>query len=121
MRGILLAAGIVAAMATASSGASAKPYTADGEWLMAGCGATDSPQLVYACDLYIMGVADALSEAHAADEHGKLFCLPSPYDEKLLSTAFLSYIMRHPDDVHRPAGLLAIRTLQEAFPCGGRR
>ncbi len=74
------------------------------------------------CAGFIDGVIQSQYMWEASDnlqkrDHAPSFCLPKESTNGQLLQIFIKYLDDHPEELHKPAALLLVQSLQKAFPC----
>jgi hypothetical protein len=72
-----------------------------------------------ACEGYIAGVSDTiLSYGSVITPKNRIYCPPPNAEMDQLIRVVKKWLEDNPSQLHLPAGVLVIRALGEAFPCG---
>jgi hypothetical protein len=66
------------------------------------------------CGAYIAGIADA-ADRQKTEDHA--VCVPGAVTAGQATDVVVAYLKAHPASRHRPAGILVIDALSNAFPC----
>jgi hypothetical protein len=118
MRGLLLAtfAAILAA-APLSEGVEAATTFMSGSRLWGVCSADAARWLM--CDSYIMGIADAMTDAQESGQSvaGWRACLPEGVTQDQTRDIAVLFLEAHPELRPYSAASLVAEALAEAFPC----
>jgi hypothetical protein len=68
------------------------------------------------CEAFIVGVRDGVVSATELRDAKPLFETPAQAKQEQLTAAVVKYLNEHPDELHKPAALLVILALSDAFP-----
>jgi hypothetical protein len=68
-----------------------------------------------ACLMYVMGAADSLDLATNGERRS--YCAPATSTTDQFHDVLTLYLREHPEERHRPAVILLVLALSEAWPC----
>jgi hypothetical protein len=69
------------------------------------------------CAGFVSGVEEAERVLHPGGEVARTFCTPPDVSASALAAAFVRYGAEHDAELDRPAALVVLRALQQAYPC----
>jgi Rap1a immunity proteins len=68
------------------------------------------------CDAFIVGVRDGVVLAVALRDAKPILDIPKDVKQEQMRAFVVKYLNDHPEELHKPAGLLVIFALSKAFP-----
>lgn len=68
------------------------------------------------CDAFILGIRDGVALATQLRDIKPIFEAPQEAKQDQLKAVVVKYLNDHPEELHKPAGMLVILALSKAFP-----
>ena len=68
------------------------------------------------CDAFIVGVRDGVVLAVTLRDAKPILDIPKDVKQEQIRAVVTKYLKDHPEELHKPAGLLVIFALSKAFP-----
>jgi len=72
------------------------------------------------CDAFIVGVRDGVVLAIALRDAKPILDIPNDVKQEQMRAVVMKYLKDHPEELHKPAGMLVIFALSQAFPPQGQ-
>jgi Rap1a immunity proteins len=80
------------------------------------CNRSDSTMEFQFCDAFIVGVRDGVVLAVTLRDAKPILDIPKDVTQEQIRAVVTKYLKDHPEELHKPAGLLVIFALSKAFP-----
>lgn len=88
----------------------------DGTQLLRMCNKSDTSMELQFCDAFIVGVRDGVVLATQLRDAKQIIETPVAAKQEQLRAVVVKYLNDHPEEHHKPAALLVIFALSNAFP-----
>ena len=91
-----------------------------GTQLLRFCNRPESTMEFQFCDAFIVGVRDGVVLAIALRDAKPILDIPNDVKQEQMRAVVMKYLKDHPEELHKPAGMLVIFALSQAFPPQGQ-